>query len=88
MRTEIQTGVSDGEWIEVTNRREEALSSSTIPWTPIDGSEKVILGDLSILADGAPVEVAPETGGAKVASEPLPPGRPTKTRAGDLARSL
>ena len=60
MRTEIQTGVSDGEWIEVTNRR--VPGSPTGPagrrsWTPIDGSEQVILGDLSILAEGAPVTV-------------------------------
>ena len=32
------------------------------PWTPINGSEQVILGDLSILADGAPVEVVPGVG--------------------------
>ena len=87
-RTEIRTGVSDGEWIEVTNLQRPTASHIDHPWKPVNGSEKVILGDLTILADGAPVEVAPETGGAKVASEPLPPGRPTKTRAGDLARSL
>ena len=28
---------------------------------PIDGKEQVILGDLSILAEGAPVEVAQAT---------------------------
>ena len=27
------------------------------PWGPVNGSEQVILGDLSILADGGPVEV-------------------------------
>jgi len=40
-----------------------------VPWTPIDGTEQVILGDLSLLTDGAPVEVAPATEGAKLASE-------------------
>ncbi len=75
VRTEIQTGVSDGEWIEVTNRREEAsLSGDTRPrWTPIDGSEKVILGDLSVLVDGGPVKVAPASGESKVASATLDP---------------
>ena len=65
MRTEVRTGVSDGEWIEVTNRQlpaSEAAPRATDPWVPIDGTEQVILGDLSILADGAPVEVAPATG--------------------------
>ena len=27
------------------------------PWVPIDGTEQVILGDMSVLTDGAPVEV-------------------------------
>ena len=59
VQTEIETGVSDGEWIEVTNRRvpgPRTQPPSEAPWTPIDGSEKVILGDLSILTDGAPVQ--------------------------------
>ena len=65
VRTEIQTGVSDGEWIEVTNRRvpgSQAGHAGEVPWTPIDGSEQVILGDLSILTDGAPVKVAATPG--------------------------
>ena len=62
MRTEVQTGVSDGEWIEVTNLQLPTASNGEDPWTPIDGSEQVILGDLSILADGGPVEVAPDDG--------------------------
>ena len=58
VRTEIETGVSDGKWIEVTNHR--APGPRTAPagkrsWTSIDGSEQVILGDLSILTEGAPV---------------------------------
>lgn len=86
VRTEIQTGVSDNEWIEVTNRGRGPASPALvqqvgfdqlqdpnekivphfddeIAWVPFDGSEKVILGDLSVLTDGAPVEVArePET---------------------------
>jgi RND family efflux transporter MFP subunit len=77
VRTEVETGVSDGRWIEVTNRRVPAPQSGDadeVAWTPIDGSEQVILGDLSILVDGAPVRAAPSTGGAKVAvARPAPP---------------
>ena len=60
MRTEIQTGVSDGEWIEVTNLEVPPcpVRDDEEPWAPVDGSEQVILGDLSILTDGTPVEVA------------------------------
>ena len=61
MRTEVETGVSDGKWIEVSNRRHPVrpeAPSDSVPWTPIDGTEQVILGELSTLIDGAPVEVA------------------------------
>ncbi len=70
LRTEIQTGVSDGEWIEVTNRRvpsSKAASTDDDPWVPIDGSEQMIAGDLSLLADGEPVRIAPASGEEKVA---------------------
>jgi HlyD family secretion protein len=56
VRTEVQTGVSDGTWIEVTNRL-DPKSVATDAWTPIDGSEPVIMGDLSVLAEGAPVRL-------------------------------
>jgi multidrug efflux pump subunit AcrA (membrane-fusion protein) len=69
VRTEIQTGVNDGEWIEVTNRRVPASQSPTgeDPWVPVDGTEEVILGDLSILTDGAAVQVEAAKEGAKIA---------------------
>ncbi len=60
VKTEIETGLSGDTWIEVTNRRAPSLRSAPAggpPWTPIDGSEKVILGDLSILTEGAVVKV-------------------------------
>ena len=66
VRTEIQTGVSDGEWIEVTKRRvprPPGLLAARLPWTPIDGSEQVIVGDTSILTDGVPVRVEPAAAG-------------------------
>ena len=82
VRTEVETGVSDDEWIEVTNRRPPVppeAPGDEVPWTPIDGTEQVILGDLSILADGAPVEVAPATAETKPASETPP--RSSRTHA-------
>ena len=56
MLTEVETGVSDDQWIEVTNRRTPVppeAPGDSVPWTAIDGSEQVILGDLSGLAEGA-----------------------------------
>jgi HlyD family secretion protein len=66
-RMELETGVSDGEWIEVTNRR-DAESIGDKAWTPFDGNERVILGNLSILAEGSPVQIAPATDATKAAS--------------------
>jgi multidrug efflux pump subunit AcrA (membrane-fusion protein) len=57
LRTEIRTGVTDGRWIEVTNLQRPAASDVGRPWARITGSEEIIVGDLSILADGAPVDV-------------------------------
>ena len=53
VRTEVRTGVADGEWIEVTNRQVPKATTRARPWVPIDGKEQVIMGDLSLLADGA-----------------------------------
>jgi hypothetical protein len=90
VRTELETGVGDGQWIEVTNRRVPASQegpAGELPWTPIDGSERVILGDLGILNEGAAVRVAPGPGGEKVASaSPTPSPRPTTTRSGAQTR--
>ena len=87
VRTEIRTGVSDGEWIEVTNLQRPTAANAEEPWTPVNGSEKVILGDLSILADGDPVEVDTATEQPKVASEASTTDRrQTNHRPDDLAR--
>ncbi len=70
VRKEIRTGVSDENWIEVTHRRVPGTPTGRTgrpSWTPIDGSEQVILGDLSILAQGTRVRVAPATGESDVA---------------------
>jgi multidrug efflux pump subunit AcrA (membrane-fusion protein) len=58
VRTEVRTGVSDGEWVEVTNRQVPMPSDQGESWVPFDGSEQVILGDFSLLADGTPVKIA------------------------------
>ena len=70
-RIEVETGVSDGEWIEVTNRRapgSDAVATGDLPWTPIDGTEQMILGNLSILTEGGPVKIAPASHATKVAN--------------------
>ncbi len=84
-RIEVETGVmsdpdpvSREQWIEVTNSRasgSEGASVSGDPWTPIDGTEELILGDLSTLAEGAPVNVAPTAETTK-ATEGAPVRRP------------
>ncbi len=56
VRTEIQTETSDDKWIEITKRR-SPRSGGENRWAPLDGSEKVIIGDLTLLEDGKPVKV-------------------------------
>jgi RND family efflux transporter MFP subunit len=60
-RFEIEVGVSDGSFIEVTNRRPAATPPG--PWAPFDGSEHVILGDLTTLEDGEAIAVEPPPAG-------------------------
>jgi multidrug efflux pump subunit AcrA (membrane-fusion protein) len=69
IRTEVETGVSDGEWVEVTNHQIAQSSDLGEPWASIDGSEQVIIGDLSILTDGASVKLALETEPRNIASD-------------------
>ena len=64
-------GISDGTWIEVTNRRLLGGADGQEHWAPVDGSEQVILGDLSILTEGAEVRVDAST-----------PKKPEQTGAG------
>jgi hypothetical protein len=67
VRNEIQTGVSDGEWIEVTNLQLAQAPKGRDQWKPVTATEQIILGDLSILADGGRVDVAQTAEGSKVA---------------------
>ncbi len=68
VRNEIRTGVSDGQWIEVKLRRPAAAGGED-SWASVNGTEKVILGNLAILTDGTPVNLAPGSSGSEVAIE-------------------
>jgi multidrug efflux pump subunit AcrA (membrane-fusion protein) len=71
-RIELETGLSDGEWIEVTRRQVPPVAGSADAWVPIDGKEQLILGDLSILADGAAVNGAESPPAVASTSAPAP----------------
>jgi RNA polymerase sigma factor (sigma-70 family) len=51
VRTEIETGLSDGQWIEVKRRAGASphAGAETSQWHPWDGSEQILIGDLSSL---------------------------------------
>ena len=68
-RTEVQTGISEGEWIEVTNRRVTSKDPNDEEYVPIDGSESILVGSkLSTLTEGAKVRLADESPSEKMAS--------------------
>ncbi len=67
VKTEILTGVNDGAWIEVTNIRRPKSAAGAITWAPFDGTEQVIMGDLSTLTEGAPVKITEAPAAEKVA---------------------
>jgi multidrug efflux pump subunit AcrA (membrane-fusion protein) len=57
VRTPVQTGVSDGTWQEVSGRLVRSDGSSEGTWQPFDGSEAVVVGDLTEISDGQPVRI-------------------------------
>jgi HlyD family secretion protein len=65
VRTEVQVGVSDGDWVEVTNRQVPAKAGEE-GWAVIDGTEHVIIGNTLELSEGCEVKVegssAPQEG--------------------------
>jgi HlyD family secretion protein len=72
-KTEVEIGVSDGEFVEVTNRRVPPKFPGDESWVGIDGSEQVILGDLTSLTEGAEVRIqgaAPPPKDADLAKAP------------------
>ena len=48
----VQLGIDDGAWVEVTRKHMKKKG-----WMPLDGTEQVLVGDLTQLADGQPVRV-------------------------------
>ncbi len=77
VKTEVQTGLRDEKSIEVTNFRLPPRPGGAEQWAPVNGSEQVILGDLSILANGSPVTVAPATERPELAGPAPNPVAPT-----------
>ena len=59
VRTPVQTGVSDGTWVEV-RRKEVKGTEGAWEWADFTGEEAVFVGDLSELTDGAAVRVDAE----------------------------
>jgi len=57
VRTPVQTGVSDGSWVEVTGKLVRSAGSTEGTWEPFEGTEAVIVGDLSEISDGDRVSV-------------------------------
>lgn len=58
-RTEVQTGIREGPWVEVTKRHVPTKAVGKEPWVTIDGSEQVLMGSkLSTLTEDAPVELS------------------------------
>jgi multidrug efflux pump subunit AcrA (membrane-fusion protein) len=57
VRTPVQSGVSDGTWVEVAGKLVPSASSAEQTWEPFDGTEAVIVGDLSEISDGQAVTV-------------------------------
>jgi RND family efflux transporter MFP subunit len=85
-RREIRTGVSDGDWVEVTNLLTADQSAADDSWVPINGKEQMILGDLSILTDGSPVQVESDSNEAKSDGITHRLEYPVKPRSDDLVR--
>ncbi len=79
-RAEVRTGVSDGDWIEVTHIQRDTAAKGDESWTPVDGTERVLLGDLSILADGDPVDVSNDHEKQGVASAKPIGGSPSESK--------
>ncbi len=64
VKTPLQTGISDGHWIEVAKKQFQG------EWTALTGDEQVILGNLSEVSGGAAVQVM--TADPALPSKPQP----------------
>jgi HlyD family secretion protein len=57
LRTQLQSGVSDGTWTEVVQHRAYPANGDPGPWQDFTGNEQVITGDLSEISGGHQVSV-------------------------------
>ena len=57
VRTQVQTGVSDGSWVEVTGKLVRSSASAEGAWEAFDGTEAVVDGNLAEISDGDAVTV-------------------------------
>lgn len=81
MRTEVETGARDGQWIEVTNRRVDSKSNTDEQWVPVDVTDRVLIGPkLSTLTEGASVRLS--------GSPPQIEGEPEGVSSGATQASL
>ncbi|HEX7449019.1 MAG TPA: efflux RND transporter periplasmic adaptor subunit [Pirellulales bacterium] len=57
-RTQVQVGMRSGKWVEIINRATDEKYHGREEWTPITGSEQVLIGHrLNSLTEGAEVEI-------------------------------
>ena len=57
IRTEVQTGIGDDSWIELSGKEIKLRGPDDKKWTELTGTEEVIMGDLTELSDGERVHV-------------------------------
>ncbi len=57
VQTPVQTGVSDGSWVEVTGKLVRSAGSPAGTWQAFDGTEAVVDADLSEISNGESVQV-------------------------------
>jgi RND family efflux transporter MFP subunit len=58
VKTPVQVGISDGKWIAIAGKEVNGV------WAGLTGTEQVILGELSEIVDGEPVQVLSKSASA------------------------
>ncbi|MFO0960552.1 MAG: efflux RND transporter periplasmic adaptor subunit [Isosphaeraceae bacterium] len=75
VRTQVEVGATDGEWVELARKRPAGADGKEGDWAPIDGSERIILADLTLINDGDKVKVVSDGEAQREAGGgPLPTG--------------
>ena len=69
-RAEVRTGVSDGKWTEIVRVKRPSKDDSDGSWEAVNGSETIIVGDLTTLAENELVNL--DSGADKENSKPSP----------------